>query len=97
MPSLHAEVASDAHGAPPRTKLILKRELLERVPLSYATIWRLMREGRFPRARQIGQRSVWVESEIEEFLASLPSREYLALRAPSDTPDARAQKQRRKK
>jgi predicted DNA-binding transcriptional regulator AlpA len=95
MSSLH-EVASGAHVAPPPTRLIFKKQLLERVPLSYATIWRLMREGKFPRARQIGQRSVWVDAEVEAFLQALPLREYLALREP-ETPEAPALKRRRKR
>jgi predicted DNA-binding transcriptional regulator AlpA len=85
MPPQQVDVTSDAHSAPP-TKLIFKRQLLERVPLSFTTIWRLTREGKFPRARQIGQRSVWVESEVEAFLQALPLREYLQLRAPSNAP-----------
>ena len=31
-----------------------------------------MREGKFPRSRQIGSRVLWVESEVEAWLAALP-------------------------
>src|SRR4051812_34247792 len=54
--------------------LIFKRELLKRVPLSFPTIWKMMREGRFPRARIIGGKSAWLESEIDQFLTDLPVR-----------------------
>jgi predicted DNA-binding transcriptional regulator AlpA len=96
LPATQQSEASDAHPAPPPTRLIFKKQLLERVPLSYATIWRLMREGKFPHARQIGARSVWVESEVEAFLQALPLREYLQLRAPN-TPDGPAPTKRRRK
>ncbi len=56
--------------------LIFKRELLKRVPLSFPTIWKMMREGRFPRARIIGGKSAWLESEIDQFLTDLPVRPY---------------------
>ena len=61
---------------PDRPKLIFKKELLRRVGLSFPTVWKLMREGRFPRARIIGGKSAWLESEIDEFVASLPLRPY---------------------
>jgi predicted DNA-binding transcriptional regulator AlpA len=34
----------------------------------------MMREGRFPRARIIGGKSAWLESEIDQFLTDLPVR-----------------------
>jgi predicted DNA-binding transcriptional regulator AlpA len=36
----------------------------------------MMQQGRFPRARVIGGKSVWIESEVDEFLAALPLRQY---------------------
>lgn len=49
-------------------RLIYKPELLDRVGLSYTTIWHMMRDGRFPRSRVIGGRSAWVEREVDEHL-----------------------------
>jgi predicted DNA-binding transcriptional regulator AlpA len=63
-------------GEAPPVRLIFKRELLKRIPLSFPTIWKMMRENRFPRARIIGGKSAWFESEIDHFLASLPVRPY---------------------
>jgi predicted DNA-binding transcriptional regulator AlpA len=57
-------------------RLIFKKELLHRVGLSFPTIWRLMREDRFPPARVIGRKSAWYEHEINEYLAQLPLRRY---------------------
>jgi len=39
--------------------------------LSKSTRWRLERDGKFPRRRQLSRRSVgWVSSEIEEWIKS---------------------------
>jgi predicted DNA-binding transcriptional regulator AlpA len=57
-------------------RLISKSELLKRVPLSFPTIWKMMQQGGFPRARVIGGKSVWIESEVDDFLAALPLRQY---------------------
>ena len=55
-------------------RLISKCELLDKVPLSYATIWKMMRAGGFPRSRIIGDRTVWVEREVDAWIAALPNR-----------------------
>jgi predicted DNA-binding transcriptional regulator AlpA len=57
-------------------RLICKSELLKRVPLSFPTIWKMMQQNRFPRARVMGGKSVWIEGEVEDFLAALPLRHY---------------------
>jgi predicted DNA-binding transcriptional regulator AlpA len=53
-------------------RLLDKAELLRRVPWSFPTIWAWMRAGTFPRSRMFGQKSVWLESEINDFISSLP-------------------------
>jgi predicted DNA-binding transcriptional regulator AlpA len=63
-------------GGPPPIRLICKSELLKRVPLSFPTIWKMMQQNQFPRARVIGGKSVWIESEVDDFLAALPLRHY---------------------
>jgi predicted DNA-binding transcriptional regulator AlpA len=61
-------------------RLLRKRELLEKVPLSYKRIWELEREGRFPARRQVGPHSVaWREDEVDRWVESLP------LAKPSDS------------
>ncbi len=74
-PSRHGP-HEDANWQARPVSLIFKRELLKRVPLSFPTIWKMMREGRFPRARIIGGKSAWLESEIDQFLTDLPVRPY---------------------
>jgi prophage regulatory protein len=53
-------------------KLVGRREVLERVPLTYVTIWKMMQAGTFPRSREIGGKVAWLESEIDAWIASRP-------------------------
>jgi prophage regulatory protein len=59
-------------------RLLSKPEVLDRVALTFPTIWKLMREGKFPHGRALGGKTVWVESEIEAWIAALPDRKYKA-------------------
>ena len=69
----HARV----HGAraPPPKRLLDKRDVLAITGLSYPTIWAWMRDGKFPRSRVVGGKSMWLSSEIETWLAALPVRQ----------------------
>jgi predicted DNA-binding transcriptional regulator AlpA len=62
--------------APTGRKVLSRQELLRRIPYSYAHIYKLMRQNRFPRAREMHGRSVWYEDEIDAFLNNLPMRQY---------------------
>lgn len=54
-------------------RIIRMKEVAARTGLNRTTIWRLERAGNFPRRRQLGGGSVgWVESEIDEWIASRP-------------------------
>lgn len=45
------------------------RELRKLIPLGRTTIWRMMREGRFPQSRRIGKTAMaWLESEVEDWI-----------------------------
>ena len=56
-------------------KLISKRELLDLIPKSYPTIWKEMREGKFPKPVKLGDgsnaKSAWFLDEIVEYQESL--------------------------
>ena len=55
------------------TTLLTRREVESRFGLSRTTIYRLMREGRFPEPIRIGDRAVrWREAEIASWLDSRP-------------------------
>jgi prophage regulatory protein len=54
-----------------------KGEVLERVGLSFPTVWKLMRAGTFPRARYLGpQKTMWIASEIEDWIMATPLRRF---------------------
>lgn len=55
-------------------RLLSKLQVMDRVGVSYVQLWQWMRENRFPRSRALGGKSVWVKSEVEAWMASLPKR-----------------------
>lgn len=56
-------------------RLIRKHELEAKVGLSDTTIWRLEKEGKFPKRRKINGHSVgWVESEVDTWILKLGRR-----------------------
>ena len=55
-------------------RLIDKTTLLDKVPLSYATVWHLMRKGEFPRSKVVGDRTFWLEHEVDAWIGELPNR-----------------------
>ena len=55
-------------------RIVSKPEVLDRVGVTYPTIWLWMREGKFPRSRELGGKSCWLESEIEDWILSRPVR-----------------------
>jgi prophage regulatory protein len=59
------------NGAKP-VRLISREEVVARVGLTYPTIWKWMRAGKFPRSRQNGGRSSWVESEVDLYIVTRP-------------------------
>jgi predicted DNA-binding transcriptional regulator AlpA len=57
----------------PKRRLIPKREVLARVGVTYPTLWKWMRNGKFPRSRAVGFRAMWFEHEVEAWLKGLPN------------------------
>jgi prophage regulatory protein len=58
-------------------KIIRKPELLSRIQLSDATVWRLEKAGRFPRRIKLGGNSVgWFESELDNWLLKKSADRY---------------------
>ena len=37
------------------------------VPVSKATLYRMIAEGKFPKPRRLGKRSVWADHDIEQW------------------------------
>jgi prophage regulatory protein len=71
-PALERLGAAHQSQGPPR--LLDKREILALTSVSYVTIWSWMRAGTFPRARMVGEKSMWLSTEIDAWLAQLPIR-----------------------
>lgn len=59
-----------------QVRLISKPEVCDRVGRTFPTIWLWMRQGRFPRARDLSGKPAWIESEVEAWITALPEREY---------------------
>jgi predicted DNA-binding transcriptional regulator AlpA len=59
-----------------------KDEVCSLVAADYSTVWRWMREGKFPSPRVInatnGKQGTlrWIASEVEEWMQSQPKRDY---------------------
>lgn len=63
------------HEVQKKLRLIRLPEVINRVGLKRSAIYQRMSEGRFPRSRSMGSRcTVWVESEIDEWLNSVVVR-----------------------
>lgn len=56
--------------------VIDKAELCFRLGVTFTTIWNWMRAGEFPRARALGGKSVWLKSEVDEWIKGLPVQPY---------------------
>lgn len=50
------------------TKFIRMRDVLDSVPVSRPTIYRMMSRNEFPRAIRIGSTSFWVKAEVDEWM-----------------------------
>ena len=55
-------------------RLVSRDEVLVRTGMSYPTLWAWMREGKFPRSRDVGGRAMWLASEIEAWIVNRPLR-----------------------
>jgi prophage regulatory protein len=51
-------------------KLLTEIEIRKIVPLAHSTIWRLVRDGQFPRPIKIGKSARFSEREIQEWIAA---------------------------
>ena len=53
-------------------RILSKRQLLKIIPLSYPTIWSMMRRDEFPRSIVVGPNGKvgWYDDEVEEWVES---------------------------
>jgi predicted DNA-binding transcriptional regulator AlpA len=58
---------------PPPVRLLSRIEVCARIGVSYPTIWKWMRAGRFPRSRVMNDGKIcWIESDVEKWIRDLP-------------------------
>jgi predicted DNA-binding transcriptional regulator AlpA len=73
-----AVAAMPAHeppaSVPPLDRLLYKMEVVERVGVTYVTLWKWMGAGKFPQRRLVGRRIAWLESEIAVWISNRPVR-----------------------
>jgi predicted DNA-binding transcriptional regulator AlpA len=55
-------------------RLLDKHEVCAITGRTFPTLWSWQRDGRFPRSRVVGGRSMWLSSEVEAWMAALPVR-----------------------
>ena len=61
-------------------KFLSRPEVLDRIGVSFPTLWHWMKAGKFPPAREMsgsdGKRVGWIESEVDAWIRSRPVRQY---------------------
>ena len=76
-PSRVAEIRA---AAPPpdesEERLLNKSEVITITGKSFVTLWDWMRRGKFPRARDANGHPVWLASEVNEWVKTLPVRRF---------------------
>ncbi|SHG24768.1 helix-turn-helix transcriptional regulator [Bradyrhizobium erythrophlei] len=76
--------ASATAADPPKgsAQFLDKAEVLSKVRLTYPTIWKMMREGKFPRSRDSAtSKAMWLEDEVEQWMRNRPAT---VLKAPDE-------------
>jgi prophage regulatory protein len=57
----------------PAVKVLRKPQLVEKLGISYSTIFRLYRRGQFPEPVKLSEGAVgWVESDVDAWIATCP-------------------------
>ncbi len=72
-------------------RVLRKKEVANRVGYSAMHIWRMEREGRFPRRLQLGPNAVgWLESEVDDWISARAAERDLepAQEVPTSAPAA---------
>jgi len=54
--------------------LLDRHQVVALVGLSYPTVWKMMCRGAFPRGRTVRHKTMWLASEVTNWLAALPVR-----------------------
>jgi prophage regulatory protein len=72
-----SQTKNDIEAEPPALVFLSKSQVLAKVPITGPTLWAWVRARKFPRPRAISpNKTVWVGSEIDEWMRSRPLRNY---------------------
>jgi predicted DNA-binding transcriptional regulator AlpA len=74
-------VNGDRHDKPAADampRLLSKPAIIELIGFEYPAIWKMIREGRFPHGRIVGGKTMWLSTEVSEWIANLPKRQLKA-------------------
>jgi prophage regulatory protein len=83
-------------------RFLTQHQVIDRVSLSRATIYKMVSEGTFPRSHKVGTYSIrWLESDIEDFIAAVIAdrpwdSKIRSLSGSEDRPDATPSEQPRR-
>jgi predicted DNA-binding transcriptional regulator AlpA len=62
--------------AKPPLVFLSKKEVLAKIPVAGPTLWAWSRTGKFPRPYALGPRTVWLASEVDDWMRTRPLRNY---------------------
>jgi predicted DNA-binding transcriptional regulator AlpA len=94
----HVGAAASKEASPDaQPKLLSKAQVYKKVPRSFPTIWKWMIEGRFPAARDVCGRPMWIESEVNSWIENLPLRQYQSLEQQTEKKTKRHEKRHAKR
>jgi len=69
--------ANNIEAEPPALVFLSKAQVLKKIPVTAPTLWSWVRQGKFPRPREIAQnKTVWLASEVDVWMQSRPLRTY---------------------
>ena len=54
--------------------LLSRHEIVALSGFTYPWLWQMMRRGLFPRGRVVGGKTMWLASEVQDWLDTLPVR-----------------------
>lgn len=72
-PVTATEAAAHNGSASQVHKLLRVTEVLELFPVSRTTLYKMIREERFPAPHKVGRRSFWHQADVEAFISNLSS------------------------
>ena len=61
----------------PALVFLSKAQVLKKVPVTGPTLWSWVRQGKFPKPRDISpNKTVWLEADVDAWIRERPTRNY---------------------